>query len=129
MTPGLYPSLDEIRGSGQNLDQMRGRLPCVSHEPLLIRSRISAARPGCDTVRASPQATCPAPGGSLDLGWSADGVGAPNRIPSVPHSPGGTPGGDGPEQNHRKCELFGALRVIILVVLVLGGWYGRGRWF
>ena len=37
---------------------------------------------------------------------------------------------DGPEQNHRKCELFfGALRVIILVVLVLGGWYGRGRWF
>jgi hypothetical protein len=36
---------------------------------------------------------------------------------------------DRPEQNHRKCELFGALRVIILVVLVLGGWYGRGRWF
>jgi hypothetical protein len=36
---------------------------------------------------------------------------------------------DGPEQNHRKCELFGALRVIILVVFVLGGWYGRGRWF
>ena len=27
-----------------NLDQMRGRLPYVSHEPLLIRLRISAAR-------------------------------------------------------------------------------------
>ena len=33
-----------------NLDQMRWRLPCVSHEPLPIRLRISAARPWC--VRA-----------------------------------------------------------------------------
>ena len=28
-----------------NLDQMRGRLPCVSPEPLLIRLRISGGRP------------------------------------------------------------------------------------